>query len=57
MNGRFTSGMVTGGIIGAAIGTAMISRMGNKKRKRVLRRSRNILSSASAMMPNIKMFK
>lgn len=57
MNGKLPSGMISGMIIGAALGTAIISKLDNKQRKKVFRTSKSILSSASTMMGDMRMFR
>lgn len=56
MKNGFTTGMVLGGVIGAAIGMATSDKNTNGSRKRVMRRGRTMLRRAGSMMSNMADF-
>lgn len=45
MMGRFSKGLITGGVLGAAAGMLMVPRLDMKNRKRVRRLSRRMFRS------------
>lgn len=56
MKNMVSSRFIAGGVIGAVIGMYAISQMTPKDRKRIMKRGRKILSSATNVIDGISIF-
>ena len=57
MRNRFTSGMITGSIIGASMGMLAFSRMNSGQRKALMKNSSKVLKNAAHFLDDITIFK
>lgn len=53
MRGRFTSGLIAGGIIGAALSMAISPNMSSRTRRRMMRTSRSLIRRSGHVIGDI----